>query len=307
MREANGAVPAPTTTANAPALSSRGSRMTNRSFARNKGVGEWIESFKKADKHPTLVTSFDALNFRQQRVANRGNQFSVEPPDQGLCVGNGFVMETVNDVLRIFDTGGNALTDPIDLNTFYSYAPAIVRPSTFGPSITDPSCYFDKDTQRWFHIVVTLDRVGTTSSLSGNHLDIAVSDGQSAGCLEHLELSFGQDDGTDGTPDHNCSGGADKNGQPTGHGPCFGDYPHIGADANGIYVTTNEFSFFGPEFKSAQIYAISKKALAQGALSITRGSTPSIICSTAIRDSRCGPRRRPPANSTGRIVALNIS
>jgi hypothetical protein len=38
---------------------------------------------------PRLVRSIDGLNHRDQRTANGGNQFSVEPPDQGLCVGNG--------------------------------------------------------------------------------------------------------------------------------------------------------------------------------------------------------------------------
>src|SRR5262245_42718234 len=38
----------------------------------------------------TVVASFDGLNHRNQRLANGGNQFSLEPPDQGLCVGNGF-------------------------------------------------------------------------------------------------------------------------------------------------------------------------------------------------------------------------
>ena len=64
-----------------------------------------------------------------------------------------------------------------------------------------------------------------------------------------------QDDGTQGTPDHaNC--------------PCLGDYPHIGADEHGIYLTTNEFPFAGG-FNAAQIYALSKKDLVRGAVSVT--------------------------------------
>ena len=35
-------------------------------------------------------------------------------------------------------------------------------------------------------------------------------------------------------------------------------------DSRGFYITTNEYSFFGPEFNSAQIYAFSKRALARG-------------------------------------------
>ena len=45
-------------------------------------------------------------------------------------------------------------------------------------------------------------------------------------------------------------------------GPCFQDYPHIGADANGVYVSTNEYDLFGPNFNAAQIFAFSKAQLA---------------------------------------------
>jgi hypothetical protein len=40
----------------------------------------------------------------------------------------------VNTVLRVFDTAGNPLTGVIDLNTFYSYPPAINRSTgAYGP------------------------------------------------------------------------------------------------------------------------------------------------------------------------------
>src|SRR5207247_5693386 len=42
---------------------------------------------------PQLVTSFDGLNLRQERTANNGNQFTLEPPDQALCVGGGHIVE----------------------------------------------------------------------------------------------------------------------------------------------------------------------------------------------------------------------
>ena len=34
----------------------------------------------------------------------------LEPPDQGLCTGAGYVMETVNDSLRVYTTAGVAKT-----------------------------------------------------------------------------------------------------------------------------------------------------------------------------------------------------
>ena len=241
----------------------------NRTISKGPGVPRGHGGNGQAKSNPELALTIDGINHFQQRfVAGGGNQFSIEPPDQGLCVGNGFVMESVNDTLRIFDAAGNAVSNPIDLNSFYGYAPAIDRtksPLQFGPSITDPSCMFDAQTQRWFHVVLTLERVNNlTQSLAGpNHLDIAVSataDPTGAWNIYRLPV---QDDGTQGTPDHQCQM---RVAGTLVHGPCLGDYPHIGADANGFYITTNEFYVFSPGFfTGAQIYAFSKAQLAAGA------------------------------------------
>lgn len=244
-----------------------GKTSLNRTIAPGPGQGQTINGNAKAKSNPEVITSFDGLNFFSQRFANHGNQFSVVPPDQGLCAGNGFVLETVNDVLNIYGADGTSLLGVTDLNTFYGYPAAINRaasPLTFGPEITDPSCHFDPDTQRWFHVALTLDRaVATSQSLNGkNHLDIAVS--TTANPLDpwmvfHLPV---QDDGTDGTLDHGCV--ARVRGALV-HAQCLGDYPHLGMDANGLYLTTNEFDLFTPgHFHGSQIYAISKHQLVAG-------------------------------------------
>jgi len=183
-----------------------------------------------------------------------------------MCAGNGYVLETVNDVLRVFDTSGNPVTGVVDQNTFYGYIPAINRTTGVrGPFVTDPSCLFDVPTQRWFHVVLTLDTLPNGAFTGKNHLDLAVSqtaDPTGAWTIYRLPV---QDDGTDGTPDHHCP----LTNAGTGHGPCLGDYPHIGADANGIYLTTNEYAFFPDNiFMSANVYAFSKAALASGAASV---------------------------------------
>ena len=61
-----------------------------------------VSSSVVAGSNPELALSFRGLNHRDQRLANGGNQFSLEPPDQGLCVGNGFTVEVVNSVLRVW-------------------------------------------------------------------------------------------------------------------------------------------------------------------------------------------------------------
>jgi hypothetical protein len=236
-------------------VSSSSGQVINRTLPGSPGPGASANSGKKAKSNPIVDLSFDGLNHRNQRLANGGNQFSLEPPDQGLCGGNGFVMEAINDVLQVYDTQGNAQTGVVDLNTFFEYVAAINRSTgAFGPEITDPSCYFDSSTQHWFVVVLTLDRIGTSAALSGsNHLDIAVSTTASPldpFIIYHLPV---QNDGTQGTPNHGCTGG-----------PCLGDYPHIGADANGFYITTNEFNFFAPGFRASQIYAMSKQSLEAG-------------------------------------------
>ena len=225
------------------------------------GKGLPVNASKKAKSNPSLGTHFQGLNFHDQRFANNGNQFSVEPPDQGLCAGNGFIVEALNDVVQVYDTSGTPLLNggqAVDLNTFYGYAPAIVRsgPNTGqrGPSITDPSCLYDAQTNRFYLVVLTLDHVGTTAALTGtNHLDIAVSDtGNPTGSWTIFKLPV-QNNGTQGTPNHHC-----------GSGFCLGDYPHIAADANAIFLTTNEFAFSGPGFYGAQVYGIGKNLLTGG-------------------------------------------
>jgi hypothetical protein len=240
----------------------------NRTVAQGVGQGVSVNGLARAKSNPELLLTLVGLDFHDQRFANGGNQFSVEPPDQGLCAGNGFVLESANDVLRVFRAAdGSAATTVVDLNTFYGYDPAInraVRPLRFGPSVTDPSCYYDPDTQRWFHVVLTLDRASpTTQALSGaNHLDIAVSttsDPTGTWVVYRIPV---QNDGTQGTPDHHCIA---RVGGVNVHGPCLGDYPHIGADANGFYVTTNEFNLAAAGFHGAQVYAFSKHQLAANA------------------------------------------
>src|SRR5438067_493828 len=87
----------------------------DRSLTTGVGKAASAHSGKKAKSSPSLNTSFEGLNHFQQRYARGGNQFSVEPPDQALCVGNGYELEAVNDVLNIFDASGSAVLPDHDV------------------------------------------------------------------------------------------------------------------------------------------------------------------------------------------------
>ena len=223
-----------------------------------------VASSAVASTNPELALSVNGLNHRDQRLANGGNQFSVEPPDQALCVGNGFTVESVNSVLRVFSSAtGAPLTGVQDLNTFFGYPAAINRATgVMGPDVIDPVCHYDPDHQRFIVVITTLF-VDANGDFNGkNTIDMAVSntgDPTGAWTIYHVPA---QNDGTDGTPNHGCTLDG------TTPGPCFQDYPHIGGDANGIYVTTNEYDLFGPEFNAAQVFAFSKAQLAAHPASI---------------------------------------
>ena len=223
-----------------------------------------VASSPVATSNPELGLSFEGLNHRDQRLANGGNQFSLEPPDQALCVGNGYTVESTNSVLRVWSTaGGPALTGVQDLNTFFGYPAAINRTTgAIGPNVIDPVCHYDPENQRFIVAITTLD-VDANGDFNGkNTIDLAVSNtGDPTGAWTIYRVPA-QNDGTDGTPDHGCTLDG------TAHGPCFQDYPHIGADANGVYVTTNEYDLFGPSFNAAQIFAFSKTQLAAHPASI---------------------------------------
>jgi len=222
-----------------------------------------VNSSKVVGSNPELKLSIDGLNHFDQRFGSSSgdNQFSLEPPDQGLCVGNGYVVETVNSVIQVWDTNGNDLTGVGDLNTFFGYPVAIDRvnypaPNTIGPNVIDPQCYFDPENNRFVVDITTL-LVDSNGDYNGkNSIDVAVSntsDPTGVWTIYHIPA---QNDGTDGTPNHHCT----LDGSTPG--PCFQDYPHIGGDKYGVYITTNEYDLFGPSYNAAQIFAFSKNELA---------------------------------------------
>ena len=250
-----------------------GGMIVNRSLSTGTGNGVSVNSGKKAKSNPTFKTGFEGLNLYQQRYARGGNQFTVEPPDQGMCVGNGYVVEAVNDVLNVFNTSGQSVlpdntatnivsgfprnvNHAVDLNSFFGYAPAINRTTGVRAQfVTDPSCLYDAATQRFFVVVLTLETFPNGAFTHVNHLDIAVSQTANPTGLWTIYRTDVTNDGSVGNTGGPC--------------PCLGDYPHIGADANGFYITTNAYPWGPGDFDGAQVYAFSKAQLAAGAANVT--------------------------------------
>jgi hypothetical protein len=64
-----------------------------------------------------LRRNFNGVSSRDSGVTNFGAEF--EPPDQGLCVGDGFVVEPVNSAFTIYRRNGSVVAGPFNVNVLF--------------------------------------------------------------------------------------------------------------------------------------------------------------------------------------------
>ncbi len=155
----------------------------------------------------------------------------LEPPDQGLAVNGGVVGEIVNNTIQFFK-GGQALTAPLNNATFFNSG-AVAQ-------LADPHITFDPSVQRWF-----VDEL-TDSGPLGYGFFLAVS--QTSDPTGIYKVYF--------VP----SASSDLKG--CGKSGCLPDYPQVGYDANGFYITADLFG--AQRFVAAAVYALPKASLVSG-------------------------------------------
>lgn len=209
-------------------------------------------------------TGLTARDDAESLPAGAGYGASGEPPDQSLCTGNGYVMEVNNTVLAIFSatTSHDLLGGPTNLAAFYGPA------NTDGFNLTDPRCLYDVPSGKWLVTVLVYSGGSTSnctpSTVCQSFVYIAVSktfDPRGAYNIFKLDIS----DAIDSSKPQ-C--------------PCLGDQPYLGADANSVWITVNEygpFNSFGTSY-GAELYAIPKGQLLatqQGAIVVFPYSTSS--------------------------------
>jgi hypothetical protein len=178
----------------------------------------------------SATVNINGTSSLDSQVTNYGFQF--EPPDQGLCEGNGYVLEPVNSAYNVYRTNGKFLRGPFNVNNLFNVG---------GKEFTsDPRCWFDKSTQTWFATDLFINDTSTASTEL-----IAVRHGKGPLGLWN-EFSI---DTTD-LGGRGC--------------PCLGDQPRIGIDQTNFYISADEFSILGPQFDGAELWAINKKQLIDG-------------------------------------------
>ena len=161
-----------------------------------------------------LIRSFNGLNVRDERLADNGNQFTFTPPDQALCVGKGYVVEGVNDAVRVDTTRGHR-GGVMSLNKFLGLPSAVVRgsgttPTVYGPIPTDPTCVYDSSTGTFTFVSLVLATDRSTGNYTGrNYLYLAVTKNP-LGSWRIYSLAA-TNDGSEGSVVHP-------------HCPCVGDW-----------------------------------------------------------------------------------
>jgi len=197
---------------------------------------------------------FSGMGGIQQAETTGGSD--LEPPDQGLCAGGGYVMEFINNALAVYDKSGAQLLAPI------GSASVFMQPTT--DFFSDPRCYYDAPTKRWFvqeFIVGTVNSSGQLTSPSTQFE--AVSNTQDP-TGSFTVYSFDTSD----TSTAGC--------------PCFGDYDNLGADDNGIYIATDEFGIDSGAYNGVVIYAFSKEQIETAA---DTGILPTIFAYRLTQDA----------------------
>ena len=186
-------------------------------------------------------TAVNGLNAYDQATVGG---YELTPSDNAICEGNGFVLQAVNNVMRIHESSTlHAATAAEALESFFS--PALI--TTGFDSLSDPKCYYDPDSRHWFLTILAFDSVTT----SGSAVLIGVSDNSSPVGPWNIYVLDTTFDGT------TCSPG------PVGPA-CLADQPLLGANKNAIFISTNSFDFNGTAFNGAQMYILDKSALALG-------------------------------------------
>ncbi len=203
----------------------------------------------------------------------------IEPPDQGLCAGNGFVVETNNiGEILIFNTALQRQSAPIPLDT-------VMGLTKLGfSSGGDPSCVYDSaNGGHWFFTEI----VSASSEQNG---------GTFAGCFAGVANACSEGIAvTDGNnpfgPYHVYFSQADYNPAEPGYPSLLNDFAKISVTRDAFMMFYDEFPLVGSLpgigggfFNGAQEFAFRKSALEQGLPVLLGNGNPNPAVTVAIEN-----------------------
>ncbi|MFI5274375.1 MAG: hypothetical protein ACHQ4H_15180 [Ktedonobacterales bacterium] len=156
-----------------------------------------------------------------------------QPPDQALAASSGFTLEGVNTAFSIYNYAGALVAGPTSYNTFF--APL----HHTGDFLSDPHLYYDGGTGRWVSVIDEVHSCGSCGQgVDGGYFDIAISaNGTPTGTWYLFQFS--------------TNTGINANGD-------WSDFPQMGIDAYGLYLTGIQFDNATGGFLGNATYAMQK-------------------------------------------------
>ena len=183
------------------------------------------------------------------------------PPDCTLAVGPNHVIATVNSQIAFFTKSGTK-TFQVALDS--TGAPGFFEPVGASTFVFDPKCIYDQHSNRF--IVISPEYYSSTSTA---YMDIAISDDSDPNGTWYKYR----------TPCVVTIGGVNY----------WVDYPGLGVDANGIYITGNLFGFTSG-FAGAWFRSFNKTPLLTGGTAVyadvNYSSSSSVQVASAYPDAK---------------------
>jgi Carboxypeptidase regulatory-like domain len=179
------------------------------------------------------------------------------PPDSMGAVGPSQFVVFVNGRLRTFNKATGAADGVINANPDVFFSSVLTPVPAAGINFTsDPQGRFDKQTNRWFLVIIDVPS-STTATIGDtpNRVLIAVSDSASAGVISASTVW------TFYYVQQNTVGGA-SSGE-------FLDYESLGIDNNALYVGGNMFGATSGSFTGCSVFVIRKSSVLNGGPVVT--------------------------------------
>jgi hypothetical protein len=220
-------------------------------------LGRGCDRISTAKGGATSVKGLNAVDSAEHTTNIFNN---VEPPDQGLCAGNGFVVETNNiGEILIFNTALQRKSAPISFDTIMGLT------GKNWSSGGDPSCIYDPANGGHFFFtqIVSASPNSAGGAFTGCFAGVANQ------CLEGIAVTDGNNPFG---PYHVYFSHADYNPAEPGYPSLLNDFAKISVTRDAFLMFYDEFpllpsslpGFGGGIFNGAQEFAFRKSALERG-------------------------------------------
>jgi hypothetical protein len=240
-------------------------------------LGPGCDNISTSNGGATSVKGLNAVDSAQHTTNIFNN---VEPPDQGLCAGNGFVVETNNiGEILVFNSALQRKSAPISFDTIMGLT------GKNWSSGGDPSCIYDPaNGGHWFYTQI----VSASPESQGGAFTGCFS-GAANQCYEGIAVTDGNNPFG---PYHVYFSAADYNPSEPGYPSLLNDFAKISLTRDAFMMFYDEFPLLpgtlpgvgGGIFNGAQELVFNKKALEQGLPTTLSDGSPNPAVTVALEN-----------------------